>query len=123
MATNKSKRTIPAAQIERRRLNLRLKSLGYEALHDLHHGFEITRSSLARLERLNIVRQDELRPCRYMSEELRAVTNSVLLETLRDAEFYDAAHFEKLRLAWERRPYPKTSTLKPAAIAKKRAVR
>jgi hypothetical protein len=39
-----------------------------------------------------------------MAEELRALNNSALLG---DAEFHDAARFEKLRLAWERRPYPK----------------
>ncbi len=47
---------------------------------------------------------DHLRPCRHMAEELRALNNSALLG---DAEFHDAARFEKLRLAWERRPYPK----------------
>jgi hypothetical protein len=47
-----------------------------------------------------------------MAEELRALTNSALLITLRDAESHDA-HFEKLRLAWEHRPHPKPP--KPAA--------
>jgi len=93
--------------VERRRLNHSQKDRAYETLHDLHRGFHITHSTLERLERLNIVPRDHLRPCRYMADELQALTNSVLLVTLRDAEGHDAAHFEKLRLACEQRPYPK----------------
>ncbi|HLJ26760.1 MAG TPA: hypothetical protein VKY85_08630 [Candidatus Angelobacter sp.] len=104
MATNKAKRPIPAAQhSERRRLNPRSKYHAYQVLDDLNRGFQITHTSLERLYRLDIVPPDHLRPCRNMAEELRALTNSALLATLRDAEFHDAARFEKLRLAWERR--------------------
>lgn len=120
MAVNKSKRSIPAAQILRRRLNYQLKDRAYETLHDLHRGFAITHATLERLEGLNIVPRAQLQPCRYMADELQALANSVLLETLRDTEAHDAAHFEKLRLAWQERPYPKLPEFK-SVVAKKKS--
>lgn len=102
---NKVKRTIPPAQTQtelRRRLNLRQKSRAYDSLHDLHRGFEITRASLERLDRMNIVSRIQLRPCRDMAEELQALTNVALLAVLRDTEEYDAGHYEKLRLDLKR---------------------
>lgn len=105
MATNKAKRSIPAAQTHlRRRLNLRQKSRAYDSLHDLHRGFIITQASLERLERMNIVPQTQLRPCRHMAEELQALTNSALLAVLRDTEEHDASHYEKLRLQKPQKP-------------------
>ncbi|HLJ25923.1 MAG TPA: hypothetical protein VKY85_04380 [Candidatus Angelobacter sp.] len=47
-----------------------------------------------------------------MSSTKSMSSNSALLATLHDAEFHDAARFEKLRLAGEHRPHPKKK--KPA---------
>ncbi len=97
MAKNKIKRSIPGAQT--RRLDYTTKDRAYSIFQDLYRGFAVTHYSLERLLELNIIPQSHLRPCLYMAEELQGLTNSAFFGVLRDAEFLDAGHFEKLRLA------------------------
>ncbi len=97
MAKNKVKRSVPGAQT--RRLDTTTKDRAYSIFQDLYRGFAMTHYSLQRLQELNIVPSTQLRPCLYMAEELQGLTNSAFFGVLRDAEFLDAGHFEKLRLA------------------------
>ncbi len=97
MAKNKVKRSVPGAQT--RRLDYTTKDRAYSIFQDLYRGFAMTHYSLERLQELNIVPSNHLRPCLYMAQELQGLTNSAFFGVLREAEFLDAGHFEKLRLA------------------------
>ncbi len=99
MAKNKIKRSVPGVQT--RRLDYTTKDRAYSIFQDLYRGFAMTHYSLQRLQELNIVPGNQLRPCLYMVEELQGLTNSAFFGVRRDAEFLDAGHFEKLRLALE----------------------
>jgi len=107
MAAKDLKRSIPSVQLQRRRRNRYLKIRAYEGLHDLNRGFQITLNSLDRLDKLAIFHHETLLAYRNMAEELRAIANAQLLAALRDAESQDALRFQKLRLKWEQRPFPK----------------
>jgi hypothetical protein len=118
MAAKNLKRSIRSAQLKRHRRNPYLKIRKYETLHDLNRGFQIAARTLDRLERFAPVQRDKLRAYRQMSEEVRALANMTMLETLHKAEMRDAGRFGKLRLKWEQRPFPKMPKTKPAAAAK-----
>src|SRR5215831_10704995 len=101
MAAKNLKRSIPSAQLPRRRRNRYLKIRAYEGLHDLNRGFQITLNNLDRLDGLAVFPPDHLRACRNMAEELRALANFRLLATLQEVESQNALRFQNLRLKWE----------------------
>jgi hypothetical protein len=123
MATKDVKRSIRAAQPERRRSNPQLKIRAYETLYRLNRAFNITNFNFGRLEELDIFSSDDLRALRaYRStcEEIRALTNADLLLLLESQEQEDAVHFQNLRLKWEKRirqplKLPRRQSKKPSA--------
>ncbi len=120
MADTQVKRSIPAAQPKRRRLDHHVKLRGFEALYHLNRGFNITAFNFERLERLGLMRPRDLRAFRHMSEEVRALANSDLLLILEERETEDAVRFQKLRLKWQKRlKEPRGRTTKGTKVRNK----
>src|SRR5438067_10500659 len=103
MAAKDLKRSTSKAQLKRLRLNVHLRLRVYETLFHLNRGLTLTVTNLDRMATLGLFRRDYLRAYRNMAGELRALTNSRLLATLRDVESAEAFRFQNLRLRWERR--------------------
>jgi hypothetical protein len=59
------------------------------------------------LQTLNLVPRQFLTVYTNMAEELRTLINSKINETMRPIEAEDARHFQRERLKWDSRPYPK----------------
>ena len=89
MADTQVKRSTSKAQLKRLRLNAHLRLRVYETLFHLNRGLTLTVTNLDRMATLGVFRRDYLRNYRNMAEELRALTNTRLLATLRDVEADD----------------------------------
>ena len=100
MADTQVKRSTSKAQLKRLRLNPHLRLRVYETLFHLNRGLTLTVTNLDRMATLGLFRRDYLRAYRNMAEELRALTNTRLLATLRDVESAEAFRFQNLRLRW-----------------------
>ena len=59
------------------------------------------------LQTFNIIPRGFLDLYANMAEELRALINCKIFDTMRAIEEEDAKHFQDLRLKWEERPYPR----------------
>jgi hypothetical protein len=75
----------------------------YRTLYTLNQGFEIILLACTRLESLGVLRDDQLRSCKLMTEELRALANYEVTEALTGREERDCVRLQNLRAEWETR--------------------
>ena len=81
--------------------SLPTKLRAYEALYMLNRCFEATLLSLEKLEGLGMFRLEYLNEYKVALEHTRALSNEELIETLRDYEMDESAHFEQMQRRWE----------------------
>ena len=75
----------------------------YRTLYTLNQGFEIVLLACNRLETLGFLGDDQLRSCKIMTEELRALANYEVTEALNGREEGDCVRLQNLRAEWETR--------------------
>src|SRR5205807_1296888 len=68
-----------------------------------NQGFEIVLLACNRLETLGLLGDDQLRSCRIMTEELRALANYEVAEALTELEERDCVRLQNFRAEWETR--------------------
>ena len=86
-----------------RHLVLYRKLRVYETLFHLNRGFEIVLINLERLVRLGGFPRQYLTAYSHQLQELRALTNEELTDTLNQRELEDAYHYERLRKRFEKK--------------------
>lgn len=80
-----------------------MKAEIYNALAALNRGFEVALESLTILQQEGVISADYLQQQREIAEEIRAGTNSVIINRLQGREVEDREHFGKMRIATEAR--------------------
>lgn len=73
----------------------------YRTLYTLNQGIELVLLTFSQLEELGVLRPDQLRSCRIITEELQAKANHEVTEALRKREDDDSVRLQNLRLEWE----------------------
>ncbi len=103
MATNKAKRSIHLAQLERRSLHpllaaklMPVKAHVYRAIAELNGGLEMTLQELKRLQQVDFLPSPRLAATYDIVCKLRAQANRELLDILFERETANATHFERL---------------------------
>jgi hypothetical protein len=79
----------------------------YQQVHALNLATDNLILNCQGLEALNIVPRRFLTHCTNIFEEARALLNGRIMEAMRPVEARDAQNFQKERLKWEARPYPR----------------
>lgn len=81
---------------------LPVKCTVYQAISELNRLLEDAVERLGQLTAFNIFPGEYLRACQVMIEEVRALTNEQLTETINERELQNSAYYERLRLKWQR---------------------
>ena len=96
----------------------------YQQQYSLNLALENVILGCQQLQTLNIVPRGFLTLYANMAEELRALINCKIMDSMHAIEMQDAKYFQDERLKWEARPYPrirkpKQKPARPAAKTKK----
>jgi hypothetical protein len=108
MATNKVKRSLPSAQLQRHRPNpepaelMPVKAHVYRAIAELNGGFEKVIQDLQTLGRISFFRSDSVTAMHDLVCRVRAQANRGFIMALHDREAANAGHFERLCAQWEK---------------------
>ena len=73
----------------------------YHAISELNRSFEESIQSLERLTSFSLFPRDCLRAYQVMIEEVRALANEELIDSLHPRELHNTFHYEGLRLKWQ----------------------
>lgn len=80
----------------------------YQQLYALNLALENFVLGCKQLQTINIVPRRFLAMYADMAEELRTLVNLRIHQTMRPIEEDDAIHFQRERLKWDSRPYPRS---------------
>src|SRR5579864_4932734 len=98
MAVSDSKSAIPRTQPIRLQA---VKYPAYQAVAELNRSLEQAIENLEQLAGFDFFRRNLISNYQVMIEEVRALANHDLTETLNEREFGNAVHYERLRLKWQ----------------------
>jgi len=110
MASNKVKRTIPLAQLQRRSANpktnprtspepaelMPVKAHVYRAIAELNDGFEKVARDLQTLGRVSFFRPDRVTAMHDLISRIRAQANRDFMVAIHDRETANFGHFDRL---------------------------
>ncbi len=83
--------------------SLPVSSQVYQDIAEMNRFFEQAIEQLGKLSELGLFHRDCLESYQVMVEEVRALANHELTEMLSDTEMENSAHYERLRLKWQKR--------------------
>ena len=83
--------------------SLPVSSQVYQGIAEMNRSFEQAIEQLGKLSELGLFHRDCLESYQVMVEEVRALANHELTEMLSDTEMENSAHYERLRLKWQKR--------------------
>ena len=83
--------------------SLPVSSQVYQDIAEMNRSFEQAIEQLGKLSDLGLFHRDCLESYQVMVEEVRALANHELTEMLSDTEMENSAHYERLRLKWQKR--------------------
>ncbi len=83
--------------------SLPVSSQVYQDIAEMNRSFEQAIEQLGKLSELGLFHRDCLESYQVMVEEVRALANHELTEILSDTEMENSAHYERLRLKWQKR--------------------
>ena len=107
MASNKAKRTIPLAQLQRRSLNtepaelMPVKAHVYRAIAELNDGFEKVARDLQTLGRVSFFHPDRVTAMHDLISRVRAQANRDFMIAIHDREIANFGHFDRLCVQWD----------------------
>lgn len=85
----------------------------YQQQYSLNLALENVVLNCQQLQTLNIIPRGFLTLYANMAEELRALINSEIMDSMHGIEDDDAKYYQDERLKWERRPYPRIRKPQP----------
>ena len=83
--------------------SLPVSSQVYQGIAEMNRSFEQAIEQMGKLSEVGLFHHDCLESYQVMVEEVRALANHELTEMLSDTEMENSAHYERLRLKWQKR--------------------
>jgi hypothetical protein len=108
MATNKVKRSLPSAQLQRQRPNrepvelMPVKAHAYRTIAELNGGFEKVIQELQTLGQISYFRSDSVTAMHDLICRMRAQANRDFIMALHGRETANASYFDRVCTEWEK---------------------